>query len=274
MSKQTDSAGSYAFGQFSENESELERLKRQARIAGELERRVLVQSGVQDGMDVLDLACGPGVVSSLLASMVPNGRVIGMDLSEALLQNARQLAKEEKLGNLEFYQGDVYHPELPHGSFDFIYARFLFQHLADPLEALASIRPLLKPGGILCVADIDDDWLSLYPSPEAFRQFTALAGEGQRGYGGDRNIGRKLASYLEQTGFESVKPRIETVNSSDIGLRSFLDITTGFKREQLGEQYREQGDELLTQIYKVLDTPQTWGYVAVFFVSGVMKVRP
>ena len=135
-----NAAGSYDFGNFDQNQNELARLKRQAAIVSELEVQVLRNAGLKPGMRVLDLACGPGIVSVLLAEAVAPAEVIGVDLSESLLDEARAYAASRSASNVRFQQGNVYSLDDSLGQFDFIYTRFLFQHLADPENALRVIR--------------------------------------------------------------------------------------------------------------------------------------
>lgn len=262
-------AGSYAFGGFSENQDELARLKRQAAIVGELERRVLRDAGLQPGMRVLDLACGPGIVTTLLAEAVQPAEVIGVDLSEDLLREARTHAAAAAASNVRFQQGNVYELDASLGQFDFIYTRFLFQHLADPQKALAAIRSRLAPRGRLCILDIDDEWLTLYPEPAGFRSFTTQAARGQAANGGDRNVGRKLGGLLQDAGLQEVDVQVTTVTSKQLGMRNFLDITTGFKKEQVPADHREQAQAELAEIYGLVDQPHAWGYVGVFMATGV-----
>ena len=132
-------AGSYAFGTFDENQDELARLKQQAAIVSEMEGRVLREVGLKPGMRALDLACGPGIVTALLAEMVTPADVIGVDLSEDLLHEAHTYLESRGTRNATFQQGDVYSLDESLGVFDFIYTRFLFQHLADPKLALSKI---------------------------------------------------------------------------------------------------------------------------------------
>ncbi len=266
------SAGSYAFGSFSEDHEELERLQRQAGIARELESRVLRQTGLDSGMRVLDLACGPGIVTAMLAEAVVDGEVLGVDLSKELLVQARAYADNQQLTNVRFQQGDVYALDESLGQFDFIYARFLFQHLADPDKAMAQILPRLAPGGRLCVVDIDDQWLTLHPEPDGFRSFTGHAAEGQSHYGGDRNVGRKLGYLLQTNGLKDVDVNVITVTSQQLGIRNFLDITTGFKREQVPDQLRDQAMADLAEIYRVVDVDNAWGFVGVFVATGINTI--
>lgn len=267
MSDQT--AGSYAFGSFDENQDELARLKRQAGIVGELERRVLEAAGLTPGMRVLDLACGPGIVSTLLAEAVAPAEVIGVDLSDALLSEARAHAEAAGVGNVRFQQGNVYELDASLGQFDFIYTRFLFQHLADPQKALATILPRLAPGGRLCIVDIDDAWLTLSPEPEGFRSFTSQAAKGQAASGGDRHIGSKLGNLLQEAGFVDVDVQVTTVTTRQLGMQNFLDITTGFKKEQIPADHREEAAKELAEIYSLVNDPNAWGFVGVFVATGV-----
>ena len=263
-----NSAGSYAFGAFDENQDELARLKQQAAIVSEMEGRVLRDVGLKPGMRVLDLACGPGVVTALLAETVTPADVIGVDLSEDLLNEARAYLKGRGTDNATFQQGDVYSLDESLGLFDFIYTRFLFQHLADPKQALSKILPRLSPGGRLCVVDIDDAWLTLHPEPAGFQRFTKRAAEGQARNGGDRNVGRKLGGMLQEAGLEQVDVHVTTVNSHQLGMRNFLDITTGFKKEQVAEEHANEAREDLEEIYKCVDMKDAWGFVAVFVATG------
>lgn len=261
-------AGSYAFGKFHENSEELTRLKSQAGAAQALEQQILNGCGLQPGMKVLDLACGPGIVSCLLARLVGDGHVTGVDLSDDLLSEARATAAQQGLNNLQFSQGDVYKLDLPDNSFDFIYARFLFQHLEHPGRALAEARRVLKPGGLIAIADVDDNWLTLYPEPASFRSFTERAAQVQAKRGGDRTVGRKLGAKLVESDFASVQVGVYTVGSAELGMKGLLDLTTGFKYQQLAAEDKELAVKEKSEIYSLLDHPNAWGFVGIFVATG------
>ena len=79
-------SGTHRFGEFTSDEAELDRLERQATVAWDLERRVLLEAGLKPGMRVLDLACGPGFISSRIAETVqPGGTVTGVDVNDHLM---------------------------------------------------------------------------------------------------------------------------------------------------------------------------------------------
>lgn len=262
------SAGSYAFGDFEENQAELERLINQARIGWNMEREMLLQAGLKPGMNVLDLACGPGVVSCHMAREVAPGRVLGADLSPDLLAAAAEVKAREGQDNVSFSQADVYNLDLPPDEFDFVYARFLFQHLIEPVKALENIRRTTKPGGRVCISDVDDQWLMVWPDRPSFARFTARAAEGQAANGGDRLVGRKIGDYLHRAGFSDIRVLPWVATSFDLGLKTFLDITTKFKQEQIGPADKDWAEEQLKDIYSLLEEPFAWGAVAVFVVTG------
>ena len=261
-------AGSYDFDALGEGSGELNRLQLQARQSAALERTLLERVGLKDGQRVLDLACGPGVISRLIAESHPNSQITAMDLNGDLLAAAREEAAAAGLKQIDFVQGDVYAPPLEPGQFDFIYARLLFQHLADPIRALNAIRAFLKPGGTLCIMDIDDDWLSLSPEPSGFKAFTAAAGRAQRKQGGNRTIGRDLGRLLETANYQAVNVHVETISSRQLGMRAFLDITLGFKRLLLSGEELNQASATLSEAEALIDDPQAWALVGVFLATG------
>ena len=99
--------GTYNYGEFSNNTDELERLKRQAKVAWSIEESYLAAHGLRDGMIGAALASGPGFISRLIKrELCPAGKVIGVELNESLLALARKLASDTERPP-EFRAGDV-----------------------------------------------------------------------------------------------------------------------------------------------------------------------
>ena len=95
---------------------------------------------VSRGMQVLDLGCGTGIAASLAAAR--GARACGVDFSPAMLQAARQ-----RYPTLDFREADANALPYEDESFDLVIANFCVNHLAFPLDALAEVRRVLKPGG-------------------------------------------------------------------------------------------------------------------------------
>lgn len=228
-------ARSYDFDRFSDGdrEAELRRLHRQATILLDRERATLQSMGLDSGKVAIEIGCGPGFITGAMAEMASPGRTVGLDSSEELIDAACRVVQPEH-ANLEFHQGNALQTGLPDGIFDFVYSRLLYQHLTDPLAALREARRIVRPGGKVCVLDVDDGWLTLEPRCAAFERLVALAGAAQAANGGDRRIGSKLSALMTQAGFRRVEERIESVSSREMGLEAFLNITTRFKAIQLG----------------------------------------
>ncbi len=270
----TSKFGSYAFGEFAANDRELIRLERQATVAWPMERERLLTAGLSAGMRVLDLASGPGFISrQIAAELGAGGEVLGVDLNDKLLDVAQKIAQDwnsadEPRAGLSFRKGNVYELDLPDNHFDFVYARFLFQHLDRPLDAMAEIRRVLKPGGRFVIADVDDSIFSIMPEPPGLMEMMKIAARAQKERGGDRQIGRKLGYYLKRSGFEDIHTEVALITSDDIGLDEFLNITTRFKVELLPVGHRDAARKVLESPALTGADETTYALAGVFAVSG------
>lgn len=272
MSKQNlKDAGSYKFGQFEKNEEELDRLKLQATLALDLEKEVWHSAGLRPGMKVLDLACGPGFTACELAKAVGNGEVTGVDINQKLIATAHQAKDSEGIKNVSFQLGNIYDLDLPENSFDFVYARFVFQHLEKPDAALSNIWKVLKPGGVLCVLDIEDNWTSFSPESDAFVKFIRKSGAGQKRKGGNRLIGSQLPGLLRRADYQNVTTRIHSLTTEDLGVRYFMGVAVLFRVEALTRLQKLCALPQLLKIKKAAEDPGAWGAVGIFMTSGTKQ---
>jgi len=137
-------------------------------------RRLLVQAGIRRGMKVADFGCGVGAVTRMMAEMVgSSGSVMGIDSSEAQVEQATDFCRSAGLTNVEFRVADACNTGLPRESFDMVYCRFLLLHLPDPAACLREMRDVLKPGGTLVIEDGDLASASSVP-PTALNAFADL----------------------------------------------------------------------------------------------------
>ncbi|MEI7881712.1 MAG: ubiquinone/menaquinone biosynthesis methyltransferase [bacterium] len=98
----------------------------------------------------LDLACGTGDLTRRLAVKYPDGTVIGLDLTEAMLAQARQQGQPP---HVRYVAGDMGHTGLPDNSVDIVTGSYALRNAGDLQEALREIHRVLKPGGIAVFLD-------------------------------------------------------------------------------------------------------------------------
>lgn len=97
----------------------------------------------EPGMRVLDVGCGPGVLSVLAASL--GHHVTGLDLAPRMLDVARLRARQRGV-ELTLVEGDAETPELPEASFDAVLSRHVLWTLPEPERAVTAWARLLRPG--------------------------------------------------------------------------------------------------------------------------------
>jgi SAM-dependent methyltransferase len=114
--------------------------------------RLVAFAGAASDDTVLDVACGPGLVACAFARAVR--RVVGIDVTPAMLDRARAVAAERGVENVEWRLGDVLPLPYPDGSFSLVVSRFAFHHFAEPLAVLREMRRVCAPGGRVVVCDL------------------------------------------------------------------------------------------------------------------------
>ncbi len=112
----------------------------------------MVEAGALQGQErVLDAGCGPGHTALAFAPHVAT--VVALDLSQPMLDQARDLAQERGIHNLETRLGDVEELPFPDGSFHCVVSRYSAHHWPHPERALAELARVLMPGGLFLLSD-------------------------------------------------------------------------------------------------------------------------
>jgi SAM-dependent methyltransferase len=156
------------------------------------------------GTSVLDVGCGPGTITIDIAQRVAPGKVIGIDASADVIDDARAASRDVK--NVEFRVGDIYALDLGGATFDVVHAHQLLQHLPDPVGALRAMRRVCTPGGVVAARDGDYGAYCWYPADPTLDRWLALYRTIARHNGGEPDAGRCLYAWAHEAGFDTVEP--------------------------------------------------------------------
>jgi SAM-dependent methyltransferase len=169
-----------------------------------------VWAKVKPGMRVADLGCGSGKTTSVLGRLVqPGGTAVGADISRERVEYARSRYAAR---GVEFVHRDIRLPLDGLGSFDLVWVRFLLEYYKDEAWSIVrNVASLLKPGGTLCLIDLDYNSMTHFEMPERLEKsltevIAALVEEADF----DPYMGRKLYSYLYRLGFADITVHIGT----------------------------------------------------------------
>ena len=193
------------------SDEELERLRFQHEVWGPVTGAFLDRIGVQPGARCLDLGCGPGFVALELAERVGEaGTVVALDESPRWIAHVEREARERRVTNLRGLRSTVEAAPLEPGSFDLVFARWVFSFLPDPAAVVRRLAPALAPGGLLAVQDYNHEGISLFPGSEGFRAVVRATRELYARSRGDTWIAARMPGIMRAAGLQvrEVRPTV------------------------------------------------------------------
>jgi SAM-dependent methyltransferase len=178
--------------------------------AGTLSELLHCDTRYPAGSRVLEAGCGVGAQTVFLARNSPGAKVTSVDVSADSLARARERVRAAGFEDVTFELADLSSLSFPAESFDHVFVCFVLEHLARPLDALASLRRCLRPGGTMTVIEGDHGSALFHPEDRLARRAIQCLVDLQAEAGGDANVGRRLGPLLHQAGFDrvAVSPRL------------------------------------------------------------------
>jgi len=133
-------------------------------------RLVREAAGISAEDDVLDVACGPGLVACDFAGYAR--RVTGVDITPGMIDQARKLQATKGLANVDWRVSDVSRLPFDDAAFSVVFSRYAFHHLLEPSGVLREMARVCRPGGRVVVADVysrDPEQGAAYDAVEKLR---------------------------------------------------------------------------------------------------------
>lgn len=175
---------------------------------------------LKPGMELLDVGCGPGSITSGFAEIVAPGHTTGLDIEESQIEIARRA--NEAVDNLQFVVGSA--AELPFGdsSFDVVFSNMALEHMPNKIIALREMNRVLRPGGVLGIR-------SGVASSTTWNKATAIQSKVEqitldrwRETGGDPDYGLAQSSDIASLGFVDIEITSSTAHFGRDLIRSLI----------------------------------------------------
>lgn len=176
--------------------------------------RVIERLDLKSDSKIIDIGCGCGATTLEIAKKITQGEILGVDISEPMLDKATETAKEMSLSNISFEVKDVQVDVMPLNYFDIAFSRFGVMFFEDPFEAFKNIHSSLKEDGLLsfvCWQNASlNPWQSL--SIQVIKEFLDLPAPAPKSPG---PFAFEDKTYLEEILRESGFKGLETLDNQE-----------------------------------------------------------
>jgi ubiquinone/menaquinone biosynthesis C-methylase UbiE len=158
---------------------------------------------------LLDAGSGSGMLSRYFADSKAGLEVVGCDFSEVRLQGARELASN--YSKVKFVQGNLTKLPFADNFFGGVVCRFVLEHLSreDQTKAVSEFYRCVRPGGWICLIDLDGMYENLSPRPPMTAELLRVIEEKSMF---DVRVGRRLPQLAHEAGFTHISRTIETMD--------------------------------------------------------------
>ncbi len=160
---------------------------------------------LRPGMRLVDVGCGPGLLSVGMAKAVAPGELHGVDDAQSRIELAEFLARENNLSNAFFHVGSPLALPFEDDSFDVAHCHNILTYIPDTQVALAEIRRVLKPGGILACREMIVESCFTKPDFGVLQRSWEMFVDVLSAENAHPHMGKDLKGDLVDAGFESIE---------------------------------------------------------------------
>lgn len=185
-------------------ESDEETFRLDLKTDGKIVEKQATWAGIKPGMRVADLGFGSGKTTFYLHKLVqPVGEVVGVDMVEDRVVYAK---KHYSNKGIEYICRDIRETLDDLGLFDFIWVRFVLEyHRSKSFDIVKNISRILKPGGILCLIDLDYNCMSHFGLSQRLEDaIYGIIKILEKNADFDPHVGKKLYSFLYDLGYKNI----------------------------------------------------------------------
>lgn len=175
-----------------------QRYRQQSTWTADLRAYLIQRSGLSTARRILEVGCGAGAITSSLHPST-SGQIFGLDISLPVLRQARAVDRASF-----FTCADAMRLPYPEAQFDGVVCHFFLLWASSPKLALAEMRRVCKPGGVV-LAFAEPDYGARIDFPPALEEIGRLQSESLTRQGADPLIGRQLSALFHQAGLVNVE---------------------------------------------------------------------
>jgi ubiquinone/menaquinone biosynthesis C-methylase UbiE len=260
-------------------ESDEEALRLDMKTEEGVVRQQALWAGLRQGMSVADVCCGSGKTTSVFHSIVgPEGTAVGIDGSMPRVSFAADRYGEE---GINFVRKNIRDPLDDLGLFDFVWLRFVLEYFrSEAFDIVQNVSHIVKPGGILCLIDLDHNCLNHYGLSERLERTLAdLISALEEKANFDPYAGRKLYSHLYNLDYCDIAAEVGA-HHLIIGELKESDACNWLKKAEVAAKkidylfpdYPGGYDEFIAEFKKFFVDPGRFTYTPVISCRGVKPV--
>jgi len=193
---------------------EQDRLQRQDRALGGIEPLLPY---IFSGQQILEIGCGPGLLTEQIAKKIEPGKVIGSDIQFQHVKAAQSRTQMAQIESANFIVADGSYLPFQKHQFDLVYCRLLLVWVTEPLRVVKEMARVVRPGGAVYADEIDWGIRLTYPPANAIERVNDATAKLWEMSGGHPYLGRQLANIFRSAGLEKIKleckPRLSYGNT-------------------------------------------------------------